>query len=151
MYISEVEMNTNCMTLPQCRSWKSGLILLSVPREEENEGRTFTRLEGHFQIILSQVPYASFSQQHLQLSEHLSKFFMYGNLFKIFLILYLICYSLISVFCFGFLAPGHMGSSLLDQESNLHPLHCRQILYHLRHQGSPFQQTYTRFFFHVLS
>ena len=103
MYISEVEMNTNCMTLPQCRSWKSGLILLSVPREEENEGRTFTRLEGHFQIILSQVPYASFSQQHLQLSEHLSKFFMYGNLFKIFLMTFL--KSLLNLFqyCFCFM------------------------------------------------
>ena len=46
MYISEVEMNTNCMTLPQCRSWKSGLILLSVPREEENEGRRKDGGEG---------------------------------------------------------------------------------------------------------
>lgn len=59
MYLSEVGMHTNRMTLPQCRSWKSGLILLSIPREE-NEGRIFTRLEGHFQIILCRVTFASF-------------------------------------------------------------------------------------------
>lgn len=100
MYISEVEMNTNCMTLPVQELEVWSYLTQQIPREEENEGRTFTRLEGHFQIILSQVPYASFSQQHLQLSEHLSKFLMYGNLFKIFLILYLILLQ--SYFCFLF-------------------------------------------------
>ena len=34
----------------------------------------------------------------------------------------LICYNIVSIFCFPFLARRHVGSQLLDQRSNLHPL-----------------------------
>ena len=37
-----------------------------------------------------------------------------------------------------FLAPRHVGSQLLNQESNLHPLHWKAKSQQLDHQGSPY-------------
>ena len=37
--------------------------------------------------------------------------------------LYSVCYHIVSVLCVVFLAKRHVGSYLLDQESNPHPLH----------------------------
>ena len=36
------------------------------------------------------------------------------------------CYNIVSVLCFVFLAKRHVGSQLPDQGSNLHPLHWKQ-------------------------